>query len=83
MKYTDHTDRRDADKVCVICTQREMMDSKAYQSGNWEIVKEHIAPAPGDGGAHLYAIRAGDVSPGEWIYNEAATTSPQKQPINP
>ena len=53
MKYTDHTDRRDADKVCVIRTQREMMDSKAYQSGNWEIVKEHIAPAPGDGGAHL------------------------------
>lgn len=58
------------DIVYVIRTYREMTESKAYREGNWEIVKEYIAPAPGDGGAHLYAIRAADVQPGEWIYDD-------------
>lgn len=69
MKYSDDTDRGPKDKVHVIRTRREMMETAAYRSGNWEIVKEHIAPAPGDGGAHLYAIHAGDVRSGEWIYD--------------
>lgn len=69
MKYSDDTDRGPKDKVHVIRTLREMMGTAAYRSGNWEIVKEHIAPAPGDGGAHLYAIHAGDVRSGEWIYD--------------
>lgn len=78
MRYSDHTDRRDGDSVYVIRTYWEMRESKAYQSGNWEIVKEHIAPAPGDGGAHLYAIRAEDVRPGEWIYDEAGNYVAEK-----
>lgn len=69
MKYSDDTDRGPKDKVHVIRTLREMMQTTAYHYGNWEIVKEHIAPAPNDGGAHLYAIHAEDVRSGEWIYD--------------
>ena len=69
MKYSDNIRRGDKEKVYVIRTAREMAASTVYHSGNWEIVKEHIAPAPGDGGAHLYAIHAEDVCPGEWIYD--------------
>lgn len=69
MKYSDDTDRGPKDKVHVIRTRREMLETAAYKSGNWEIVKEHIAPAPGDGGAHLYAIPTEHVRPGEWIYD--------------
>lgn len=57
------------DTVYVIRSRREMIATAAYKSGNWEIVKEHIAPAPGEGGAHLYAIHAEDVRSGEWIYD--------------
>lgn len=55
--------------VYVIRSRREMIETTAYKSGNWEIVKEHIAPAPGEGGAHLYAIPIEHVRPGEWIYD--------------
>lgn len=68
MKYSD-TDRAPKDKVHVIRTLREMSQTTAYKCGNWEVVIEHIAPAPGDGGAHLYAIHAEDVRSGEWIYD--------------
>ena len=70
MKYSDNTNREYRGRVHVIRTFREMSGSTAYKSGNWEVVTEHIAPAPGNGGAHLYAIHAGDVQPGEWIYDE-------------
>lgn len=69
MKYSDDTDRKAKDKVHVIRTFREMSQTTAYKSNNWEVVIEHIAPAPGDGGAHLYAIHAEDVRRGEWIYD--------------
>lgn len=65
----DDTDRELKGTVCVIRTRREMMQTDAYRSGNWEMVKEYIAPAPGDGGAHLYAIPIEHVRPGEWIYD--------------
>lgn len=70
MKYSDNTNRENRDRVYVIRTFREMVGSAAYKSGNWEVVTEHIAPAPGDGGAHLYAIHSENVRPGEWIYDE-------------
>lgn len=69
-KYSDNTDRENRDRVYVIRTFREMVGSAAYKSGNWEVVTEHIAPAPGDGGAHLYAIHSENVRPGEWIFDE-------------
>lgn len=65
----DDTDKGPKGTVYVIRTRREMMETAAYKSGNWELVKEHIAPAPGDGGAHLYAIHLEHVRPGEWIYD--------------
>lgn len=68
-KYSDQINREPKDKVNVIRTSREMSQTTAYKSGNWEVVIEHIAPAPGDGGAHLYAIHAEDVRRGEWIYD--------------
>lgn len=70
MKYSDELERGNRDKVFVIRTQREMLESEAYKNGNWEVVVEQIAPAPGDGGANLYAIHAEDVRVGEWIFNE-------------
>lgn len=69
MRYSDDTDKGPKGTVYVIRTRREMMETAAYKSGNWELVKEHIAPAPGDGGAHLYAIPTEHVRPGEWIYD--------------
>lgn len=65
----DDTDMKLKDTVYVIRSRREMIETAAYKSGNWEIVKEHIAPAPGEGGAHLYAIPIEHVRPGEWIYD--------------
>lgn len=65
----DNPDKELKDTVYVIRSRREMMETTAYRSGNWEIVKEHIAPAPGEGGAHLYAIPIEHVRPGEWIYD--------------
>lgn len=70
MKYSDNVERDNTDKVHVIRTKAEMIESTAYQLGNWEVVEEHVSPAPGDGGAHLYAIHAEDVRCGEWIYDE-------------
>lgn len=70
MKYSDQKNRGLKDRVFVIRTFREMVESTAYTSGNWEMMIEHIAPAPGDGGAHLYAIHAEDIRSGEWIYDE-------------
>lgn len=70
IKFSDNIKRCSADTVNVIRTKREMIESTAYQSGNWELIEENISPAPGDGGAHLYAIHAEDVQIGEWIYNE-------------
>lgn len=71
MKYSDDLERSNKDKVFVIRTQREMLESEAYKNGNWETVAENIAPALGDGGANLYAIHAEDVRVGEWTYNES------------
>lgn len=70
MKYNDNVERDNTDKVHVIRTKIEMQNSSAYKSGNWEVVTENVSPAPGDGGAHLYAIHSEDVIAGEWIYNE-------------
>lgn len=78
MKYSDDLERGSKDKVFVIRTQREMLESEAYKNGNWETVAENIAPAPGDGGANLYAIHAEDVRVGEWIYNESGVYAAER-----